>query len=194
MGRTKQVLPLHGRPVLAHVIDAALGSAADEVVVVLGHDAAVIRSALADCGLAAQPVRFVENADYEQGQSSSLAAGIAAVDPRSDAVVVLLGDQPTVSSSDIDRVITAFGANGVAAVRAAYGTGDQSVAGHPTVIGHALWDDVCRVRGDVGAREVLARHAERILRVELGKPPPPDLDTPGDYAALVAPPGRGGAR
>lgn len=184
MGRTKQLLPMGGRPLLALVIDAALGSVADEVVVVLGHEAGEIRSALAD-GWTGR-LRFVENVDYERGQSSSLVAGIAAVDPRSEAVVVLLGDQPTVSSADIDRVIEASTRDGVVAVRAMYDEGAAAVAGHPTLIGRALWDEVRGVRGDKGARDVLARHGDHVLRVQIGKPPPADVDTPGDYELLVA--------
>jgi len=186
MGLTKQLLPIDGRPLLARVIDAARGSVADEVVVVLGHEAEAIRSALGDCWPAGQRVRFVENAEYERGQSSSLAAGIAAVDPRSEAVVVLLGDQPTVSSADIDRVIEGYPCADIVAVRAVYGEGNALVAGHPTLIGRALWDEVCGVRGDIGARDVLARHGDRVLLVELGKPAPADVDTPGDYDSLVA--------
>ncbi len=186
MGRTKQLLPIAGQPALAHVVLAALASVVDEVVVVLGYEAESIRNALADCWAAGERVRFVDNETFERGQSTSLAAGIAAVDARSEAVVVLLGDQPTVSSSDVDRVIAAFGADDVAAVRAVYITGDESVAGHPTLLGRVLWGEICGVRGDVGAREVLARHGERVLRVDLGKAPPPDLDNLDDYKALVS--------
>ena len=187
MGQVKQLLRVDGRPMLAQVIDAALGSVADEVVVVLGYEAAAIRSALARCWSAAERVRFVDNADYERGQSSSLAVGIAAVDQRSDAVVVLLGDQPAIDSGDIDRVIGAYGGDEAVAVRAVYRGVAGPVAGHPTLIGRGLWGEVRTVSGDVGAREVLARHGERVLRIDLGKPPPIDFDTPNDYAGLLTP-------
>lgn len=180
MGKLKQVLPLGGRPVLAHVVDAAAASCADEVVVVLGYEAEAVRAALGDSGDA---VRIVVNPQYGQGQATSLRAGLDALDRRAAAAVVLLGDQPGVTSADIDAVANAYLTGSVSAVRAAYASGE---VGHPTVIGRALWDEIRAERGDVGARQVLRRHAERVSTVALGKPAPCDLDTPRDYDAAVA--------
>ncbi len=180
MGRLKQTLTLGGRPVLAHIVDAALASSVDEVVVVLGYEAGAVRAALGDT---ADMARVVVNPDYARGQATSLIAGLDAIDRRAVAAVVLLGDQPGVTSEDIDAVVKAYLAGAASAVRAAYESGE---VGHPTVIGRALWDEIRAERGDVGAREVLRRHAESVATVALGKPAPLDLDTPADYDAAVA--------
>lgn len=181
MGRTKQLLPFEGRPLLAGVIETALASAADEVVVVLGHDAEAIRAAV---GGASDGARFVVNPNYDEGQATSLIAGLEALDRRADAAVVLLGDQPGVTPADVDAVVSAYLASGAPAARALYESGE---AGHPVVIGRVLWDEVCAQRGDVGAREVLRRHADRVLSVALDKPAPRDVDSPADYEAALAP-------
>ncbi len=184
MGRTKQLLAFEGRPVLSHVIAAALGAQVDEVVVVLGYEAASVRDALGPIDGA----RFVENPDFADGQSSSLSLGLDALDARSQAAAVVLGDQPTITSSDINGVVRKFCASEAIAARAVYGSAGKTISGHPTVLGRGLWDEIRAVEGDVGARDVLSRHSERVLRVCLGKPPPPDLDTPTDYKALVEDP------
>ncbi len=183
MGRTKQLLAFEGRPVLSHVIAAALGARLGEVVIVLGYEAASVRDALGPM----DGIRFVENPDFADGQSSSLSLGLDAVDARSQAAVVLLGDQPTITSSDIDRVVEAYCDGEAAAARAVYESGGKTINGHPTVLGRVLWDEIRGVEGDVGARDVLARHGDSVLRVPLGKSPPSDLDTPADYDALVDP-------
>ncbi len=184
MGRTKQLLAFEGRPVLSHVIAAAHGARVDEVVVVLGYEAASVREALGPI----DDVRFVENPHFADGQSSSLSLGLDALDARSQAAVVLLGDQPTITSSDIDRVVDAYCDGEAVAARAVYESAGKTINGHPTVLGGVLWDEIRAVEGDVGARDVLARHGNSVLRVPVGKPPPRDLDTPADYDALVDPP------
>jgi molybdenum cofactor cytidylyltransferase len=133
------------------------------VVVTLGHDADRIRHAV-DLG-AAEPVLVP---DWREGQAASLRAGVAAVAADADAVVVLLGDQPRLPAGAIDRVLAARG--DALAVRATH----AGVPGHPVVIERALFDGVLTLRGDVGARDLLARH--RVSEVEMG-PPEPDVDT-----------------
>ncbi len=181
MGRVKQLLPLRGRPLLSHAIEAARASRVDEVVVVLGHQAARVRAELGDL----PGVRFVDNRDYRRGQSSSLSLGLAALDPRAQAAVVLLGDQPTVTADDIDRVVDGFADGDAVAARAAYEDAGELTAGHPTVLGRVLWDEVGALEGDLGAREILARYRDRVVQVALGKAPPPDLDTPAEYRMLA---------
>ena len=182
MGRTKQLLAFDGRPVLSHVIATALAARLDEVVVVLGHEASSIRAVLGPI----DGVRFVDNPDFAVGQSSSLSIGLDALDARSQAAVVLLGDQPTVASSDIDRVVREYCAGEAVAARAVYESSGNTVAGHPTVLGRVLWDEIRGVEGDTGARDVLSRHGAGVLQVRFEKPAPIDLDTPAHYEALVA--------
>jgi molybdenum cofactor cytidylyltransferase len=183
MGRTKQLLLLDGRPLLLHVVATALRSHVDEVVVVLGHEAHEVQRALGPVDGA----RVAINPDYASGQASSLRAGLNALDRRSQAAVVLLGDQPNVTVEDIDRVVGEYRASGKLAARATYDSEDGPVAGHPTVIGRALWPELQALTGDTGARAVLCLHDREVLQVAMGKPPPPDIDTPADYERSIDP-------
>ncbi len=180
MGVTKQLLPLGGRPLLSHVLDTALASTLDDVVVVLGYEAAVVRSKLSSYE---NRVRFVVNQNHGEGQSRSLAAGLDALHKDTGAAVVLLGDQPTIACEAINALVTAYRRRPGLAARAEY---DAGVLAHPTLIARVLWDEVRAVQGDVGAREVLRLHDSAVVRVRVGGAAPRDVDTDADYQNLIA--------
>ena len=103
MGRNKLALPLGGKPMVRHVVEAALASGLERVLVVTGHEAEVTEGLLADL-----PVGFVRNPDYAGGISTSLRAGIAAVPQYCAGAMVLLGDMPGIDAGLIDSTIAAF--------------------------------------------------------------------------------------
>jgi len=181
MGRQKLTLPLGARPILSIVLDAALGSPLDEVIVVLGPNAEDVRAAV---GEVSPRVSFVVNAAHLQGQSTSLRAGLRACDPSSAAAVVLLGDQPGVSAASIGTVVEAFVAGDAGprdVVQASYG----GRSAHPTLLARAVWDEVVG-EGDEGARAWIGEHPDRRTLVEVGGNPPADVDTPEEYERLRA--------
>ncbi len=180
LGRPKQLLPLAGQPVLAHVVRAAHDSDLAEVVLVLGHEADAIAAAVGDLGQ-----RTVVNPDWTSGQSTSLRAGLAAVDPTADAVLFLLGDQPGVGRETIDALLAVARADPEARPIAAAEYGGR--LGNPVLFRRALFPDLAALTGDEGARRLLRADPDRVLRVPVADgPPPPDIDTEEDYRALLA--------
>lgn len=180
MGELKQLADIDGRPMLAHVVDAALASTLDETLVVLGHQARRVRDRLR---LDAEArVRVVEATAYAEGQSASLVAGLrAARDAR--AILVLLGDEPGVATESIDRVLAAYeraDASRTPIVRAVYTGGGRRAPGHPVLFDASVWPELERLCGDVGARAVIAADAARVLEVEIERPRPRDADSPED--------------
>ncbi len=183
MGRPKQLLPLGGRPLLQHVLDAAAASSLAGLVVVLGHEADAVGAALTLPGRA----QIVRNARYRDGQGGSLACGLAATDPRAAAVMVLLGDQPSVSSALIDELARRFRAGDAVAQRPVWrGAGGERVPGHPVVLGRRWWPDAARLCGDEGARALFAARPDWLREVVLEGPPPGDVDDADDYRRTVA--------
>lgn len=164
-GEPKQLARLRGRPLLEHALAAMAGATLDRVVVVLGAHAAMIQRGVdLHC---AEPVLCPE---WEHGQSASLRAGVAAL-READAVVVALGDQPFLSPRAVDAVIGARGP-GARAVRAVY----DGVPGHPVVLERSMFDEILAVRGDQGARGLLAGSGVREVACDgLGRPD--DIDT-----------------
>ena len=178
LGRSKQLLPLDGVPILEHVLRRAARSRLDQIVLVLGHDAPAIEAAVEDHGQ-----RVVINADYAAGQSTSLRAGLRAIDPNAAAVLVLLGDQPEIDPTAIDAVIDAYQRGCGSIVRPTY----QGERGHPVLFDRALFPELAEMTGDAGARRLLREHRDDVYEVAISRSRlPPDVDTEEDYAALLA--------
>lgn len=183
MGQPKQLLPLDGRPLLQHVIDAAAASRLGEIVVVLGHEAAAVRQAIR---LPAR-ARLVVNDRYADGQSGSLACGLAAAGSDPVAAAVLLGDQPRVGPTLIDTILAAFLAGTSAAVRPVWrDRSDRARPGHPVVLARRVWADVARLTGDRGARALFETHPDWVRELAIAGDPPADIDEPCDYRQMAS--------
>jgi CTP:molybdopterin cytidylyltransferase MocA len=161
----KQLAPFRGRPLLEHALETMAEAPVDEAVVVLGAEAERI---LAEVEL--HGIRPVCCAEWATGQGASLRAGVEAVHGP-DASVVTLGDQPLVSAAAIARLISERDAS-VDALRAGYGDD----VGHPVLLERALLARIDGVRGDVGARELLADARVKVIDCE-GLGSPVDVDT-----------------
>lgn len=182
MGEPKQLLEVGGRPLLELVVSAACASRLDEVVVVLGARAAEIAAQVA-FGRA----RAVVNRDHEQGMSTSLRAGIAALDPQISRAVVILGDQPDISASLIDQLLEAQEASGLPAAALSF----DGLLHPPMVLGRELWPELEALQGDVGLRAVIRAHPELVAALPATRPGdhPVDIDTRDDFEQLIRKPG-----
>ncbi len=174
MGRQKVLFELQGRSLVQRAVDAALGSRAAETVVVVGHEAGAVMAALAG-----RPVTAVVNREYAEGMSTSLGAGVRAAGD-CDAVIVMLADQPFVTSALLDRLIERFEETGRAIVRPLAG----GRPANPVLLGSALFAEILEQRGDVGGREIVGRHPDDVSLVPVDDPSiTVDIDSPRDYAA-----------
>jgi molybdenum cofactor cytidylyltransferase len=181
LGSPKQLLDLDGKPVLQHVLDLAWNIGDGEIIVVLGHDAERVKTAIR----LPPRTRTVVNERHREGQSSSLKVGLGAVDTNTEAALVLLGDQPTVEPSAIDIVLSGWRRTGADVARARY----DGVPGHPVVIARRSFGAFAKLTGDAGARPLIDRGLLEVHDVNLPGPPPVDIDTREDYEALLR--GRG---
>jgi molybdenum cofactor cytidylyltransferase len=189
-GRHKLLLPLHDRPVLAHVLDAVLASQARPTVLVLGHQAEPVRTHLA--AYTTHPeLNIVENPDYLQGMSTSLRLGIQTLQvhgytkspgERVDSALVLLGDQPLITAQHIDMLIATYKTTGKRIIAPTY----EGKRGNPILFDASLFPELLEVTGDEGGRSVLERHRDEIATVEIGNPLANiDVDTWDAYQRVV---------
>ena len=174
MGRQKLLLDLAGKPVVRWSVEGVLPHVGD-CVVVTGQDDAAVRAALD--GMA---VRFAVNARPQDGQGSSIAVGAAALKPWTAAALVALGDQPRTPASVIPALLAARTRGGKAIVAPSY----RGTRGTPVLFSSDAFPELRALRGDSGARGVLAAHPERVEVVELDVAMPADVDTPEDFARL----------
>ena len=165
-GGTKQLADLRGRPLLEYALAAMTD--VNPRVVVLGHAADKIRR-----GVNMHGASVVECEDWDEGQSASLRAGLAAL-PRCDAVVVVLGDQPGITPEAVAAIVAEPGGD---AVRATY----DGTPGHPVLLRRPLLDRADELRGDTGFRDLL--ESATVREVEIGSlADPADIDTREELA------------
>jgi molybdenum cofactor cytidylyltransferase len=184
MGRQKLLLPMpDGRALVRLAVEQVLAAGLDETVVVLGADAAAVAATLV--GL---PVRTVVNPRYAEGQSTSLRAGLDALRPGTEAVVIALGDQPLPDPGVSRLLVAAFRETGRPVVVPVYRDG----RGNPVLFAAALFGELSAVTGDQGGRSVIAHDPARVAEVPVDAPMPVDVDTPEDYEAARRPRSPGG--
>lgn len=180
---SKVLASLDGRPVLAHVLDAATAAGLDPVIVVVGPDIANDPRLRATVGPRPSARAFV-NERTHLGVGTSLAAGLARLDEDGahEACVVLLGDQPGIDPAVIDAVVETWRTT-ARPTRARYDGGPS----HPILIPAALWASLTD-RTTTGARDVL--DGLELAEVTVPGRSPRDIDIPADLHALD--PSKGG--
>lgn len=178
MGEVNKLLAnVNGKPLVAHAADAAVTAGAAPVVVVLGHEAEAVRSALAG-----RPLRFVDNPHFREGMAASLRAGVAALAAETEAALVCLGDMPAVTAMHLRLLMAAFAARRGCAACVPVHDGKR---GHPVLLGRKLFPEIAGLSGDIGARQLLVAHAGEVYEVAM-----PDagilldVDTPDALAGL----------
>ncbi|HVL53605.1 MAG TPA: NTP transferase domain-containing protein [Vitreimonas sp.] len=177
-GSPKPLARLDGRPLLEHVLDAIREAGIARIVVVLGHAADEVEQ-----GIDWLDETIVRNRDPRH-LSSSLQVGLAAVeelDPRADAVLIALGDQPRTRPEVIRALLVAARAGDRPVVVPRYAEGG---GGNPIVLRREAFDLVDEVSGDRGLGPVLADHADLVESVAVDGSNP-DVDTVADLASLV---------
>lgn len=178
-GGDKLLTDFRGEPLLRHALRAASEARPGEVVLVTGHRAQQVAEA-AD-GFAD---RCVRNEHFELGMGTSIACGVASCRHEADAILVHLADQPLVNGAHLRALIERWS-----------GAPDEIVASHyagrlgpPALFGSAVFDDLCALRGDRGARDLLGSSDYRVYAVDCAAAAL-DIDTPADLAACLTAPG-----
>jgi CTP:molybdopterin cytidylyltransferase MocA len=157
--------------------------------VVVVYSANEVKEAVGDAA------QLVHNPNARTGMASSLKVGLRAMRPEIEAAVVLLGDQPLVGSRTIGALLRAWrreGSRPAVAVSKKRGAADEVPAGlradpswtPPVVLAREMWEELNRLEGDAGARQILDGHPELLDTVPApGRPD--DIDTPEDYAKIL---------
>lgn len=174
LGQAKQLIDVGGEPLLRRAALALLATQPLDCVVVLGHDAERMHGALA--GL---PLRTALAVDHADGMSASLRTGLAALDLRCDGALVALTDQPALHREHLLALHDAWRREPRRAAASAY----ADVLGVPALLPRAWFAELSRLRGDVGARDLLRARDHEVVAIAapaLAR----DVDTPADRADL----------
>jgi molybdenum cofactor cytidylyltransferase len=178
LGRPKQLLDYRGRPLLRHAAETALASRCRPVVVVLGAEVEACTAALEGLSL-----RLVINTDWPNGLSTSLRAGLAALEnetPALSAVILCVADQPLLTPLLLDSLIEHHLRTDATRVAAEY----AGKPGVPALFARSLFPQLKSLRGDEGARHLLRDQPDSVARVPFPEGSL-DIDTAGDYENLA---------
>ena len=179
MGRNKLLIPMADeRTMIAHAVDAAIDGGLGPVVVVTGHQAEKIETALEG-----RAVRFVRNDRFADGMAGSVKTGIAALPSEVNAAMIFLGDMPGVTADHVRRLAIAFNP-GDGGIRIPTREGKR---GHPVLFDRRFFAEIAAMPEDVGLRAVVAAHPDAIRTVPMDDDAVlADLDTEAALAAALA--------
>jgi molybdenum cofactor cytidylyltransferase len=173
MGAFKPLLPFGNKTVIESCLDYLRDGGIDQIVVVLGHRADEIRVLLNDVQIALNP-------DPESEMGASIAAGVQALPPTAQAVVVALVDHPAVPSSVVSNLIAEW-QHGAKIVIPTW----QDRGGHPVLIDPGFKHELADLDQKGGLRQFFKTHHESVKRLPVDSPfVARDMDTWDDYLAL----------
>jgi molybdenum cofactor cytidylyltransferase len=173
MGKTKLLLPFGKKTIIETVVHSVVSSRVDGTLVVLGSERGKIEEKVRNF-----PVRSVFNPDFRSGMLSSVLCGIKALPDETRAMVIVLGDQPSVSKQTIDRIVDEYQKTGKGIVLPVY----NKERGHPVLIDMKYREEVEALSPDIGLRGTVYSHPEDILEVEVDIPSIlQDIDDEADY-------------
>ncbi len=174
MGRPKMLLPWKDTTVLGQVVSTLIDAGVSEIVVVTGANREEIEDLLPE-----NSARFEYNPDYANGEMlTSVKAGLKALDQKSQAALIALGDQPQIQRHVIERLIEAYRISGSKIVVPSY----RMRRGHPWLVDRMLWSQILAIAAPLTLRDFLEEQSGLIeyLTVDNGSILS-DLDTPQDY-------------
>jgi molybdenum cofactor cytidylyltransferase len=174
LGRPKQLLAYGQGTLLGHVVRVARECRFQQTIVALGGSADEVREGVDLAG-----VDLVVNEAYGAGCSSSIAAALAVVDPRSDVLVLMLGDQPGVTADTVATLVAGRGDAPLAVCR--YDDG----RGHPLAFARGVFGALAELHGDKGVWRLLEQRGDDVTEVPVAGPIPRDVDTAEDYRAVL---------
>ena len=178
-GQHKLLLPVDGQPAVRRTVSALAAAGPEEIVVVTGFRGRAVMEALVDL-----PVTFQSNPRYEEGQMTSVAAGVAALRAPCSVVLVCLADQVLLEAADYRELIDAFAAMPSGSILIPVFNGQR---GNPVAFSASYAAEVISGHVNPGCRKLIAEHPDEVFIHEAAHDRfVIDMDTPEDYAVILA--------
>ena len=174
----KQLLIYRGETLLQRTINAAKQTGIKCIILVLGSNKALILNQTDTVG-----IHVVENENWQTGMASSVAVGVNAIkrmQPLPDAVIIMVCDQPYISSSLLNELLAMQHATGKPIIACEY----NNITGVPALFHQTFFEQLTELEGDAGAKKVIGQHPDKVAVVPfpLGIV---DIDTQEGYKQLI---------
>jgi len=176
MGVPKLALEIEGIPIIRRVVRAALESVLHRVILVTGPSDSGTVEAL---GPLAKDPRLLQvvNSHPQAGMSSSMRTGMESLDRKAAGIMILLGDQPGITGDIINKLLAAF-RRAQTKIIVPLVLGRRTT---PVIFPATLFPELMEEAGDIGGRNLLKRHADQVVELEMGQEyDDADVDTPED--------------
>jgi len=178
MGVQKLLLPFGSKTVITHIVDQLTVSSVDQVHVVVGCQGKRVSRELSG-----RPVSIVNNSNYKSGMLSSVRCGLQAMALQCRAVLVVLGDQPSVTTKLIDQMLQTFASTEKQILIPLY----QGKRGHPIMFSATYREEILTHYDDIGLRGLLYTHKDDIFELPVKTSAVlSDMDYPQDYQRELA--------
>jgi len=161
MGKPKLLLPFGEKTIIETVIDNLIRSKAENILAVLGSKWKKIEKKIKK-----SPLKMTVNPHFQRGMLSSVQWGFKALPENTQAVLIVLGDQPAVSTDIINKIIEAFQMTRKGIVLPVY----KNNRGHPVLIDMKYRAEVETLSPDIGLRGLVYGHPEDVLEVKVDTP------------------------
>jgi molybdenum cofactor cytidylyltransferase len=179
MGEPKSLLPLRGKPVLQWVLESALASVVHEVVCVV-HDLKTLRRRIS---LVDKRLYWLTNHAADRNQSTSLIAGLWAIDPKSNGALFLAGDQPMIRPELINALVERFEKGEALIVAPSF----QGQSRNPVLFRRDLFGELLQLTGDRDGRVLIQKYRKKTALVEWKDELSfKDIDVYSDYERIKA--------
>lgn len=178
LGRSKQLLPVDSEPLLVRAVRTALASGANKTVVVLGSDAPAHHNVISN-----YPVEVAVNDDWQKGMGHSLKTGLLHLitsAPETQAVLVMVCDQPMLEASHLQRLILELGRSEKTIIASLY----NGSPGVPAIFTYHHFEELLNLDDQHGAKKVILQHQSTIGLIDFPGGVV-DLDTPEDYSSFL---------
>jgi molybdenum cofactor cytidylyltransferase len=176
-GQCKQLMQLGDKTLIEHVLDTVNESAVDDIIVVLGAHADEIQRRVKF-----GRERIVLNAQYAEGMSTSIHAGLRALTPETEAAIIMLADQPFVTPQTVNRLAGEYRTRKALAIVPTY----RGARGNPVLVDRSLFPEMLALRGDVGFRAIFEKHPDSIVKLPIDDVGiVTDIDTREDFNDLA---------
>jgi molybdenum cofactor cytidylyltransferase len=178
MGTPKQLLRYGEQSLIGHIVQVAIASVCQPIIIVLGAYAERIK-----LEINSEQVHIIENSLFSQGMSTSIRVGIEAlnvINKEAKAVVLMVCDQPFISPQLINQLVEVHETTLKPIVASQY----ANTLGVPALFNRALFAKLTTLSGTEGARHIIKKYLQEVLAI----PFPEgvfDLDTPDDYEQLL---------
>jgi molybdenum cofactor cytidylyltransferase len=190
MGKPKLLLHWQGVSLLEHILNKTKSIPFEQVQVVIPDQNEYLKNIVTQ-----YKYSHIYNKSPHMGLGNSLSLAIGSLPLSTEAAIILLGDQPTLSAEEIRKVWFSF-----TQLRSRHEYCPKVIiqmkyrdgkVGHPILFSHHFFEELKSLSGDKGGRDIILTNAHWLTLCQSGKKYPHDIDTPYDYQQLLKGEGEG---